>query len=289
MKCIKCKKPDFREAEVTFKPEVRGTIVEVKVKAFVCSHCGEPLMSTEQMTEMQRASADAYRSTHDLFTSKEIAACRKRLNMSQEQFAKYLGVGSASIARWEMFGIQDKAQDELIKLKCDSDYARRNSSLVSARTAISDVFSGNRGFDPRRLMMMFVMFTKRAKSALYINKAAFYADFSHFRAHKVSITGARYSPMKFGPCPVGFWEVYETAIKEGFLKRAGENELCVTKAADTSIFSEDELKTIQHINELLKGKGYRSLFETSHQEKGFKETREIDHISYKYSRDLLVQ
>jgi hypothetical protein len=46
--------------------------------------------------------------------------------MTQQQFSDYLGTGVASVKRWEAGQIQDKAMDELIRLKTDPGAARRN-------------------------------------------------------------------------------------------------------------------------------------------------------------------
>jgi transcriptional regulator with XRE-family HTH domain len=59
-------------------------------------------------------------------TSTEIRANRALLTMTQQQFADHLGTGVASVKRWEAGQIQDKAMDELIRLKTDPETARRN-------------------------------------------------------------------------------------------------------------------------------------------------------------------
>ncbi|MGQ9633144.1 MAG: helix-turn-helix domain-containing protein [Bryobacteraceae bacterium] len=63
---------------------------------------------------------------HGLLTSENLKQARKRLGISQAQFASYLKVGIASVERWEAGLIQDQALDELIRLKTDPEYARRN-------------------------------------------------------------------------------------------------------------------------------------------------------------------
>ena len=47
-------------------------------------------MEANQMNELRRATADAYRKKHILLTSREIIALREKLNMSQVEFARYL-------------------------------------------------------------------------------------------------------------------------------------------------------------------------------------------------------
>lgn len=132
-KCIACGSARFESKIVAFNLELRGETFAIDAEAFVCLECGEHLADTEMMAELQTKASDAYRSKHKLLTSKEIAAFRGQLGMSQQDFANYLAVGVASIKRWERAGIQEKSQDELIRLKCDPDFAQLNSRLVQER------------------------------------------------------------------------------------------------------------------------------------------------------------
>jgi DNA-binding transcriptional regulator YiaG len=74
--------------------------------------------------ELRRRTADAYRKKHGLLTSEEIKALRKLLQKTQTQFAQLVGVGEASVKRWETWLVQDKSSDELMRLK--SAQALRN-------------------------------------------------------------------------------------------------------------------------------------------------------------------
>src|ERR1039457_1389110 len=60
---------------------------------------------------------------------------RRNLGMSQQQFAKYLGVGSSSVKRWELGWIQDKAMNDLILLRTDPRAAEANLAEVLASAA----------------------------------------------------------------------------------------------------------------------------------------------------------
>ena len=51
--------------------------------------------------------------------------------MSQDEFARYLKVGPASVHRWENGQIQDEALNELLLLKTDVAVARNNYQQVA--------------------------------------------------------------------------------------------------------------------------------------------------------------
>jgi putative zinc finger/helix-turn-helix YgiT family protein len=103
---------------------VKGEQFQVACKAMVCNRCGFQVLDANQSDEYSIASADAYRTRHGLLTTTEIRRYRRNLKMSQEEFAKYLRVGVASVKRWELGQIQDDAMDELIRVKCDRQHCK---------------------------------------------------------------------------------------------------------------------------------------------------------------------
>jgi len=112
--------------------EVRGEPFTVETEAMVCDRCGFQVLTEEQSAAYTAAISDAYRRKHGLLTSEELREARKRLGLSQVQFAKYLKVGVASVKRWEAGLIQDEALDELIRLKTDLESARQNARSLEA-------------------------------------------------------------------------------------------------------------------------------------------------------------
>ena len=133
MKCLDCGtgKPVNRIADV--EGEVRGERFTVVSKALVCDRCGYQAMEGEDGQEFMRALGDAYRRAHRLLTSTEIRSRREALGMSQSEFSVYLGVGVASIKRWELGAIQDVAIDRYIRLKTDPEEAQLNANGVAER------------------------------------------------------------------------------------------------------------------------------------------------------------
>lgn len=120
-----------RTAEVT--GEVRGEKLTVEVEATVCDRCGFQVLTEEQSAAYTVKISDAYREQHGLLTSAELKRIRKRLRMNQKEFAEYLGVGIASVKRWEAGLIQDAAMNELVRLKTDLQVARRNVRELELR------------------------------------------------------------------------------------------------------------------------------------------------------------
>lgn len=133
MKCPKCKKADLSNKKIDYAAEVRQVRVKINCVGLLCSKCGYKTFAPTQMAIFRRALNDAYRCKMKLLTSEQIKHARERLGMNQEEFAAYLGVGVASIKRWELGKIQDASSDQLMRLKSDPESAESNSTEVRRR------------------------------------------------------------------------------------------------------------------------------------------------------------
>jgi putative zinc finger/helix-turn-helix YgiT family protein len=109
----------WRRGEETVEQIFRGETFHVVAETTKCVHCGFPIVGDADADRLVVATWNAYRSKHNLLFPDEIKERRKRVKMSQEEFAKFLGVGVASVKRWEGGLVQDKSSDNLIRAKTD--------------------------------------------------------------------------------------------------------------------------------------------------------------------------
>ncbi len=133
MKCMECGTGRMQRKTARTSHEVRGVKFEVEGKLLVCSHCGFQMVPPDLLNEHALLVDREYRKTAGLLSAEEIRAGRTRLGFSQEQFAEYLGVGVASVKRWELGALQDKSSDDLIRLKTDPEYAQKNLESLCER------------------------------------------------------------------------------------------------------------------------------------------------------------
>lgn len=126
MTCFECGQGSLISGEMDLVGERNGESFVVRMEGLKCDQCGFQTIDSVQSSEFTRLVSDAYREKHGLLTSAEVRARRAQLGMTQQQFSDYLGTGIASVKRWEVGQIQDKAMDELIRLKTDPVAARRN-------------------------------------------------------------------------------------------------------------------------------------------------------------------
>ncbi len=137
MKCVECGKGRMKMRLARVPHEIRGLKFEVEDTVNVCDSCGFITIPLARADEHGRLVDATYRRLADILPAEEICEARQRLGMSQREFAEYLGVGEASVKRWEAGVLPDKSSSDLIRLKTDPDAARQNwkrlKSLLSKK------------------------------------------------------------------------------------------------------------------------------------------------------------
>ena len=126
MTCFVCNEGLFEPGTSRIPKEFRGRTYTVEVEGEACSNCDYFVMEGSDLPDVMRRLADEYRKEENLLTGLEIRSRRNKLNMTQEAFADHLKVGIASVKRWEGGLVQDRAMDELIRMKTDIQYALQN-------------------------------------------------------------------------------------------------------------------------------------------------------------------
>ena len=131
MTCISCKMGVLeKRLSARIPAEVKGVKVTVGMAGLVCPACGFTTVPGASMPEYMRLAADEYRKKNGMLTSGEIRARRKSLQMTQAEFAEYIGVGTASIKRWELGQVQEQAMDKLLRVLTGVEAAKSNYQMV---------------------------------------------------------------------------------------------------------------------------------------------------------------
>ena len=129
--CLQCEHASFEPADANVTQELRGESFTVLTPVMRCARCGWQTLGPGQIDALRVRTADAYRRAHSLLTSEEIRSRRERMQMSQRQFADYLGVGAASIPRWESAQIQEPVYDQRIREKTDRCVGALNAASTT--------------------------------------------------------------------------------------------------------------------------------------------------------------
>jgi putative zinc finger/helix-turn-helix YgiT family protein len=121
--------------------EFRGKNISVPIEQYKCRECGAEAETIDRAAGIQKRIADGYRKSVGLRTGKEIVARRNKLGLTQEELAKKMYVGIASIKRWEGGAIQTQSMDQALRIALDG-------------VSIGDRFTGNREFFLARIRLV---------------------------------------------------------------------------------------------------------------------------------------
>ena len=258
----------------------------------------------------------------------EIRALRTKYGLTQGELSKLLGWGAATLSRYENGALQDEAHEKVLRLATDPrnllkliqespgvlSETKCNRLVEQLRTAEeeacsfpkiyedrfgryqADALSGYRKLDLSKLFDAILFFCKEPVFKTVLNKLLFYADFKHFKEYKISITGARYARVPYGPAP-DKWDHYYAFLKdeellsvdEVFYKEdVGGEKLTAETPPDLNRFSEDELGTLMFVKRYFRGWKAKQISDFSHNEKGYLETPTGRLISYSHADDLQI-
>ena len=134
VKCIQCGLADLLPTLVRLQGSVRGEQYTVETQGLECPNCHYKTIDGAAMPEFSRLLSDRYRANHGLLTSDEIKERRNKLGMTQQQFAQHLGVGIASVKRWEMGKIQEPHSNDLI-LRESGSHSRNLAEMCYTLTS----------------------------------------------------------------------------------------------------------------------------------------------------------
>lgn len=95
---------------------VKGEPVAITAKVCKCAACGEALWDDVFDNQNLVEAFQQYRRNHHLLLPEEIRRIREKYRISQVGFARVLGVGDKTIARYENGSLQDEAINNLILL-----------------------------------------------------------------------------------------------------------------------------------------------------------------------------
>jgi len=129
-----------QETEIIEKEEVsniRGDEIKALARIRVCSVCGEELFDEELEEENIQRVYDIYRKKHGILSPEEIRNIRESYGLSQRAFAKLLGIGEASIVRYETGALPEKSLSNMIMLLRDpknmEKLLEKNEDVLSQR------------------------------------------------------------------------------------------------------------------------------------------------------------
>jgi putative zinc finger/helix-turn-helix YgiT family protein len=93
---------------------VRGKKILISGEVDVCADCGT-IFWTEKYDSLMKLAYEEYKKENGLLLSEEIRKIREKYGLSQDLFAAILGIGAASLQRYETGAVQTLAYDGIIR------------------------------------------------------------------------------------------------------------------------------------------------------------------------------
>jgi len=324
--CPNCEKES--QLLLVRKPEefnIRGEVIFVEVEYYQCLECGEEFEVLKSDFDPYEIAYKEYRTRKGLLQPQEIREFRVKHGLTQKEFSGLIGLGIATVNRYENGALQTEAHDRVMKLAMDPGYfmnlitksqgvledtkKQKIINHLAEETEVSwlevtkgiygsynaDVFSGYKRFELEKFFEAIKYFCSRERVfKTKLMKLLFYADFDHFKKYAVSITGTRYARLPYGPVPDQFerWLVALTSDDNGIRKEEDWNkdypgEVFISNTSpDLSVFSPSELRVLAAVKEFFQNYSAKRLSDFSHNEKGYQETENAHLISYNYAGQL---
>ena len=307
---------------------VRGEIIPIEVEYFRCKACGEEMMQLRTEDDPLNKAYREYRCRKGMLQPEEIHEFRQNLGLTQKEFSELLGIGVASLSRYENGALQEQAHDQILRFGMNGDNLLK---LIEAKPdvlnegkkeeLIQQIRQGKKstnlvdllyqhignyepsiysGFQPLHVEKLFALIEFFClKEQIYktkLMKLLFYADFKHYKDFGRSITGSRYAHLPYGPVPDQYDVWLSTLVaenptisKEELWFNDHPTEMILSQESpDISAFENSELLILAKVKEFFKDYSAKMITDFSHQEKGYRETKNGQIISYKYAQDLNI-
>lgn len=236
--------------------------INYTAKHYVCPECGIKADDVTLATVNQREISAAYRKAANLLTGEEIVKGRKELKWSQDQLARSMNVGIASVKRWETGQIQTKPMDDILR------------RVLSGTPPMCNHFTGNRKLSLPRVKRVLNRFSEQLgrdmlkedpnDKLLYEAKYLWYADMIAYRETGQSMTGATYARLPQGPQLNNYNELIPT-IRESDVSKADP-------------LTDHELRIISRVAAVFPSN--QKIYRAAHKEKAYTSRRDGELIPY---------
>lgn len=311
---------------------VKGENTTISASVRVCNICGKDIYDEELDSKNLLTAYDIYRQKHGFITPKEIQALLDTYNISQRSLGALLNWGESTINRYINGSVPDEAHNNVLQLLQDpfnmqriyeenshrlnrsagNKLTNRLKELLSIKAPDKvleilsqastrkqpDEYSGYIRFQPEILMEMIVYFAAKPGGILKtkLNKLLWYADFNHFRKYTISISGATYIHLPYGPVPDKY-ELYLCSLcEEGAISRIEEEfgngfigEVLISERAPRiDALPATGLEIVEAVYIKFKNTSSKQISVISHDEKGYIETKLREQISYVFADELNV-
>ncbi len=327
--CPNCEKETeqkFIEKEENIN--IRGEMIPIHLEYYHCEACGEDIEVPHPNYDPLDAAYREYRRRKGMTQPEEIREFRKRLGLTQKELSDILGIGIATLNRYENGALQSEGHDQMLRMSMAPEnllqmledkpkllsaekrakiYQQLRSSQQDSSELLEEAIRHYGSYPPSIMSGFIRMNTDKLFQAIKffcfndqvvktkLMKLLFYGDFKHFKENGISITGARYAHATYGPVPDQF-ETWLAALTDWQKEITIEEQVFGDYVGEVvncgephwSIFSASELASLAFVKDKFQKYSARDIRQFSHQEKGYQATKDGELISYDFARELKI-
>lgn len=327
--CPNCGKQDsltlIREVE---EFNIRGESIPVEVEYYRCEACGEEMMPLRMENDPLEQAYREYRRRKGMVQPEEIREFRQKFGLTQKEYSELLGIGVASLSRYENGALQEQSHDHILRFSMQPEnllrlieekpavladekreelleqlrQGRESTSLVNFfvehyGSYKPGPYSGFQPFNLEKLIetIKFFCFKDRVYKTKLM-KLLFYVDFKYYKEFTISITGCRYAHLPYGPVPDKHdllisslvAEIPSLTKDEVWVKDTSAELILSQTGPDLAVFEDSEVRVLATVKEYFKRFSAKDITEFSHKEKAYLETKNGQLISYAYAQELRI-
>ena len=299
-----------KEVSTIEQHEFRKEIFSVHVRYYVCEDTGERFTTTEQDELLFNELYSQYRVNHGIPFPEEIKAIRQHYNLNYQQITKILGFGTNQYAQYEKGQMPSESNGKLLSAAknrpfmlhlledsrtefSEEEYNKVYQSVLASevkpesevqkhliyRDIRRSIYNGFGMLSTRKVSEMVKFFISQEGGIFptKLNKEMFYADFLHYKMHGQSISGLQYQAIQYGPVPVHYDTIYDNIdgiSKDIVVSHNMESTRLNCETWDASVFTEDELQTLNSILTMARPMTTQAIIAMSHEEEAWKNHRD---------------
>lgn len=299
-----------KEVSTVEEHEFRKELFSVHVRYYVCEDTGNRFTTKEQDELLFNELYSQYRVNHGIPFPEEIKAIRLHYGLNYQQMTKILGFGTNQYAQYEKGQVPSESNGKLLSAAmnrqfmlhlledsraefCEEEYNKVYQLVLTSevkpekdvqkrllyRDTRRSVYNGFGVLSVSKVseMVKFFICQEGGIFPTKLNKEMFYADFLHYKQHGQSISGLQYQAIQYGPVPVHYDTIYDNIDginKDIVVSHNMESTRLSCEAWDASVFTEEELRTLNTVLLMARPMTTLDLIALSHEEEAWQNHRE---------------
>lgn len=205
---------------------------------------------------------------------------------------EYLRKNETALNEREITDLKKKT-DEIIKHNIENGTANEEEKIFYN---VMPIELDNIVFSYKKFSNAVIQFATLNPGLLKVKllKLLYYADNLYYKNYKSSITGCQYLHYQYGPVPMNYELLLNRMIIDKIInieiKYKGEYELNIIKPISKlvkNVLQKEEIEIINKVSKKFENYNSTQMTKITHEEEGYKNTKQGQIIPYSYSKKLI--